>query len=265
MGRRKKFNVYDYVDHVMCCHYIPNGRFEHVKNEMKYLNIDVNNVDKFTFVYSYDKDFPIYNVIADEYRKIYYKTCNERLPYSDLFDKHAFDVILTHYKAFKIAQAKGWERVLIFEDDVRMLKDIKIIQDIFNDMDLNNDLIILDPSAQHSLIFTKNLMEIKKKIDVYTFINGSSKYFYNATAHHTIDFFSAAFNIYNQKAIKTYVDLWEKLFMFSCDEYFCLSCYPEKIKLGIARYPVCQTDLEMRDNLVSRFFIDNLTNDNFRE
>lgn len=256
------FNIYDYVDHVMCINYINNGRFDDLKNEMSYLNIDVNNVDKFTFVYSYDKDFPFYNFIANYYENLYVKTAAENLPFFNTFNKHAFDVIMTHYKAFKIAQAKGWERVLILEDDIKMLNDLNKIQDIFNDIDMNNDLIILDPSAEISTIFNPNFYEVMEK---YPFIKSHTKYFYNAVPHAKMDFFSAAFNIYNQKAINTYLYLWENVFMFSCDEYFCLSCSKTDLNIGIVRYPVCQTIDEMKVNLIRRFFINDLTNDNFRK
>ena len=74
-----------------------------------------------------------------------------KLPYSNIIRNYTYiSVILGHYYCIRQAYTKGYERILILEDDVRFLKDLNLIQQILQNKPKDGNIILYDKSIPDS-------------------------------------------------------------------------------------------------------------------
>lgn len=116
---------WDIFDHIYCIHYLGNrGREEGMETEFK--RVGLWNHPKFS----------VWETVRTEYETRYLKW------------NHAgvINLALQTLKIMLTAKAKGYKRILIFEDDIRMLKDTGLVSEIFANTPDSN-IVVYDKLA----------------------------------------------------------------------------------------------------------------------
>ena len=129
-----------YVNHIFCITYLQNNRLDSIKKVFSNIGIDTNDNSFFSFVYDYEHC--IFSEQYNEMKKLSFDFFNRhtffkgnRLNYNE--HEYLYYVALKVYGVLKIAQYFKYDRIIIFEDDIRFLKDIDYIK---NNLDLINTL-----------------------------------------------------------------------------------------------------------------------------
>ena len=122
----------EYIDYIYCMNYMPDNRINNISSTLQNIGIDIYDNRFFSFIYDCE-----HKMFLDEYdlmRKKSFKFYDEHKFYesenlycNENFD-YVFDVALTTYKVLKTAQYFNYKRIIIFEDDVVFLKDLKYIK-----------------------------------------------------------------------------------------------------------------------------------------
>ena len=126
---------WDMFDHIYCIHYLGNrGREEGMRNE--FTRVGLWNHPKFS----------VWEAVRTVYEERY------------LNWNHAgvINLALQTLKIMLTAKAKGYKRILIWEDDVRMLKDTGLMAEIFANTP-DTDIVVYDKLA---FIFPPKMQDI---------------------------------------------------------------------------------------------------------
>ena len=113
-----KIDFSKYVDHIFCVHYLPNNRLENISKQFDYIGIDIHNNNLFSFEYGIENQ-----LFADQI-KDYCNKYNKLFKGAFNYQRYMFEVGLNIYHILKIAQYKKYKRIIIFEDDIKFLKDL---------------------------------------------------------------------------------------------------------------------------------------------
>ena len=117
-----KIDFSKYVDHIFCIHYLPNNRLENISKQFDYIGIDIHNNSLFSFEYG------IENQLFVDQIKDYCNRYNELFQGVFYYQPYLFDIGIKIYHILKIAQYKKYKRIIIFEDDIKFLKDLDYIK-----------------------------------------------------------------------------------------------------------------------------------------
>lgn len=110
-------------DKIYCINFLESKeRREFQKKQFEYLGLDVE----------------FFNAI--DYGKII-KPHILKINRSELIEPRIFGCAMSHYSCIKQAQLLGYESVLILEDDVCFLKDVKLLEKYFNNLPKDWDYI----------------------------------------------------------------------------------------------------------------------------
>lgn len=119
-----------YANHIFCMTYLPSNRLESIKKVFSNIGIDMNDTSFFSFIYDYEHC--IFSEQHNEMKNMTFDFFNNhtmwegnRLNYDQ--QAYIYYVALTTYRTLKIAQYFNYDRIIIFEDDIRFLKDIDYI------------------------------------------------------------------------------------------------------------------------------------------
>ena len=124
-----------YTDYIFCLHYLNNDRLNEITKTLTDINIDVNDSSFFSFIY--DIDHCIFKDQMQSMKEEAFNLFNEKAKYYKLpinnpkFD-YVFYIALNIYKTLKIAQYFKYDRIIIFEDDIKFLKDTNYIINAMN-------------------------------------------------------------------------------------------------------------------------------------
>lgn len=121
-------------DKVYCIHYLPfEERFGNIKSELERIGIDTES-KKFAWKLTFDSPFYMYFF------------CN---PYFPIVKNNRFffdgnmKCTLAHYEIYKEAVGMGYERILVFEDDMVCLRDTSFIEKALSEMP-DYDIVLFD-------------------------------------------------------------------------------------------------------------------------
>ena len=129
-----------YANHIFCISYLQNNRLDSIKKVFSNIGIDTNDNSLFSFIYDYEHC--IFSEHHNEMKKLSFDFFNNHIMWEGNclnYDKHEYlyYLALTTYRVLKIAQYFKYDRIIIFEDDIRFLKDIDYIK---NNLELINTL-----------------------------------------------------------------------------------------------------------------------------
>ena len=131
-----------YVDYIYCLNYLPNGRTESLENKLLNVGIDPSN-NKFIYFFNDVEHI----ICSNEEQQLIYRT-KSFFAYNlftkiQIFDQETkYEIIVGYntYKVLKMAQYMGYERIMIFEDDIVFHKDHNFIienLEIINNLDFD--------------------------------------------------------------------------------------------------------------------------------
>lgn len=119
-------------DKIYCIHYLPStSRLTYITNELERVGILQSGV----FEWKNTTDSPFYKLLQPHITTTY-----ESMKY----DINAFKTALMHYEVWRDALGRGFNRVLILENDVAFLRDLAKLEDALRDFPLNADVVLLD-------------------------------------------------------------------------------------------------------------------------
>ena len=124
-------------DKIICLHLVEDiNRYNSIIDQIKYFGIE----DKFEFWYTCKKS-PITNQIGNNMNNLkdgYYESIKRKNP--DVYG-NVFDCAYNHYNIIKTAYLRGFNNVLIIEDDILFNKDKKILETLFNNIPQDYNII----------------------------------------------------------------------------------------------------------------------------
>ncbi len=100
--------------------------------------------DKYGFqnvIYTYTFNKPFYNNIENVYTGLLSPVYDEIYKYDKTIYNRVFDVAYNHYCIIKSAYKRNIKSILIFEDDINFIVDKQIVQEIFNLIPNDYDII----------------------------------------------------------------------------------------------------------------------------
>ena len=142
-------NWYNYFDKIYCLFYTPYiKRKQLMQFQLDRVGILNSNIFEwyYTFGNKIDKDFNQY---------IHDKKCKNDWIIN-------VSITLGHYKIIRDAYYKGYNKILILEDDIRFLKDLNKIKQILDNRPQNINVIMYD-----KFIFNYNMLKQFKPINDY--------------------------------------------------------------------------------------------------
>ena len=124
-----------YVDYIFCLQYLHNNRLNEITKTLTNLGINVYDSKFFSFVYDFE-----HCIFMNQYQNMKeesFNFFNENKYYEGShldINQHNYIFYLgfNTYRALKIAQYFNYDRIIIFEDDIKFLKDINYIIDAMN-------------------------------------------------------------------------------------------------------------------------------------
>ena len=131
-------DFHKYTDYIYCLNYLPNGRTSVISK--KFNDIGINTNDSSFFYFNNDIEHIIgkneFESFANNSIVKYWLNLQTELDnnFEEAF-RYAFIVGYNTYRVLKIAQYMGYERIMIFEDDIIFHKDHEFIKsnlDIIN-------------------------------------------------------------------------------------------------------------------------------------
>jgi hypothetical protein len=119
-----------YVDHIFCLQYLHNNRLNEITKTLTNLGINVYDSKFFSFVYDYE-----HCIFMNQYQNMKeesFNFFNNNVYFEGSYlenDKHNYIFYLgfNTYRTLKIAQYFNYDRIIIFEDDIKFLKDTDYI------------------------------------------------------------------------------------------------------------------------------------------
>lgn len=151
-------------DKIICLHLVEDKkRYNSIINQVKYFGVE----DKFEFWYTCKKS-PITNLIGnnmDNLKDGYYENKIKTNP--NVYG-NVFDCAYNHYNIIKTAYLRGFNNILIIEDDILFNKDKNFLEILFNDIPQDYNII----KFYYSFDYNKfNISELK-------YVDKSYKQFY---------------------------------------------------------------------------------------
>ena len=126
-----------YADYIYCLNYLPNGRTKIMADRFNNIGIDIN--DSNFFYFNNDVEHIICkteeNMVMNRSMFHYGFEIPTYPDQADSNTKYAITVGYNTYRVLKMAQYMGYERIMIFEDDIVFHKDHEFIKsnlDIIN-------------------------------------------------------------------------------------------------------------------------------------
>lgn len=208
-------------DKVFILHLAENKeRYNHLKNECKRLNIE----DQVSIWWTCFK--PISNFIGEKIESLkhpyydYYKQFNK-----DVYGR-VFNCAFEHYNIIKTSYLRGYNNILILEDDFKFINDVYSIEYIFNNLPKDYDILKFYTSfiniINENTIFNINKDNIFfNKIDTY-------KEYYTSTLCYAL----------SRKGMKTIIDIYEQHLMPSDNIFLEINKNNIDLNIYINRY-VC--------------------------
>ena len=150
-------NFNSIFDHIYCLHYLPDSdRLPKLKSEFKRVGID-ENAENFSWVYDYPS--PLLDLIFEDDR------LNMSLAIRSSSRAYIKRVALKHYEITKDAYEKGYERILVLENDIRFHKDNEYILKMLTNMP-DTDIVMFDKmvasSFKESVKYKERVRELGK-------------------------------------------------------------------------------------------------------
>ena len=127
-------NWKEHFDHIYCLHYVKNeDRYERISKEFKRTGI----LDSGIFSWHMTVDSPLKDRM--------YSTLNVYADYASFFKLPGYaDLMFNHYIVMKEAISLNYNRILMFEDDIMLLKDIQQIEKTITNTPNNINIILYD-------------------------------------------------------------------------------------------------------------------------
>ena len=131
-----KIDWKQYVDYIFCLHYLPNNRLNEITKTLTNIGINVNDSKFFSFAYDYEHC--IFKNQYEEMNNMSSDFIRLNSSWGDIvFDDnnnlgHGFYIGLITYRILKIAQYFNYDRIIIFEDDIKFIKDTDYIVKAMN-------------------------------------------------------------------------------------------------------------------------------------
>ena len=133
--KMKEISLSNAFDHIYCLHYLPaTDRLPKLKEELKRVGID-ENADYFSWVYDYPS--PLLDLVYTD------KRLNMHTALKSSSREYIKRVSMKHYEITKDAFAKGYERILVLENDVRFHRDLDYVKKMLLNIP-NSDVIMFD-------------------------------------------------------------------------------------------------------------------------
>ena len=196
-----KIDFSKYVDYIFCVNYLPNNRLKTISEQISYLGININDSRLFSF------EFGIENKLFEENIEKYVKEFDIKFVDSFKYQRYMFEVGLNIYHILKIAQYKKYKRIIIFEDDIKVLKDLDYIEQALNYIcNIDADYVHCDPNYSRmyrgieSYLLNNNLIE---PVD--------NPYFYKLIySYWGMCVYDSGFMILSERSINRLIELFEK-------------------------------------------------------
>ena len=207
-----------YVDKIYAVHFLNSkNNYNDFINELK--RVDIYSSDIFEIFEGIPSS--LINKLADQANDV--SGC-----INSIDGLHSiYNMLFNHYFVIKKAYIKGYDKILVLEDDICFLKDINKITQILDNYiylleDENTPAILLGNSSSYD---TNNTIYADKKYndDIVELIN---KYA-----------FGTGFNIYNRGAMKQLIDFVESGNCCIIDQYWII--YNDLLKLYVTPKHLC--------------------------
>ena len=180
-----RINWNNYVDHIFCIHKIEyDYRYNDLIETLKYA--DVLNSMIFDFIYDYDDNYKFKNA----YECLFYN----------------------HYLAAKYCVKFNWNKILVFEDDIRILKNKNIIIEYLDNLYNNFDICLFD----YQIPFEK-IGDIDNDIKINNYYSKYKK------------MYSAAAYIISNTAAKKFVYDYENIMTYELNDFYFNKTFKNKI------------------------------------
>lgn len=147
MKKRKSF-LYNYVDYIWCVHDLAREeRLENLDKQFDFLGIDVNDSSKFSFMYSI-----IYDAIFEKEYQFYIRTYELArskgyiMNTGNNLNHNLVSFAYNIYKIFKISLAKGYKKILVFENDILSYSDKKVMKKYLDNIPEDANCVSLSSS-----------------------------------------------------------------------------------------------------------------------
>lgn len=128
---KTKIDWHSYFDKIICVHYLPyTDRIDIVKAELQRIGIPDNMIE-----FSYTYNTPYLNILWGTLSNSNLTNC---------INTAAASCAIGHYNAIKIAYGSGCKRVLIIEDDICFLKNLKNIKETLDNIPEDADVVLFD-------------------------------------------------------------------------------------------------------------------------
>lgn len=163
-------------------------------------------ITNFEFIYGIDPIFSNINEIKLYDKWLMYEPYKWRKELKEAnntneYYKHHISVLLAHISAWQISLAEGYNKILVFEDDVKFIEDKEKIIETFKNYPKDADIVhygyikLLDHQDGYNEKYDETFSKTNKQID------GTQCY-----------------SIYNQETLKKFID-YQK-FIFSATDQF---------------------------------------------
>lgn len=225
----------NYVDHIFCITYLPNGKLNKISNTLSNIGININDSKFFSFLYDYE-----HCIFKDQYqimKSMSFDTFNKKRYFENSFldnDKqdYVFYVGMNTYRILKISQYFNYDRIIIFEDDIIFLKDINYIINALDFVNKQNDFDL----CLCQTTYVDAYHGIKKYLQVCA--NDLGNDFFMKTSE-PIGVYGGSFVILSKEGIDKIINYYEHYNMAVCID--SLDSLRDKIELRtlFALKPLC--------------------------
>lgn len=199
-----------HFDHIFCLHYVGHSdRYIRISKEFERVGILGSGI------------FSWHMAVDSPFKRKMYKTLPVNSAYLSYFSDYKYaDIMLNHYYVMKEALAFGYKKILVFENDICMLKDTSLIEKTLDNAPKDANIVLYDyfeykSDNKHSAI--GDFIRLK-----------NDKSIYHSGAMYLMD--TLALSTYVQTIEKQFYaidDLWNK---FDKDTY---KIYISEVPLGI--------------------------------
>lgn len=174
-------------DRIICLHYIPyEERLEPLKQELKRVGI----LDSPKFEWKLTFDSPL---LHNLYKNFPNKCVTQGL----------FNCAVGHYEVWKTCEMMRYKKVLILEDDVRFLKNVKRVHEIFADTPAEYDYILYDRYAHSNKVIDETVADRYND----NFANHKQVSQFESNGCYAMSYDALYFNVVCQEQKMTYADV----------------------------------------------------------
>lgn len=151
-----KGSFWNIFDKIICIHYLPyQDRLENIKTEL--LRVGILELPQFEWYFTVDNEY---------YQDILNGIDKNKLGYNENFQtyyvtKKNINYTLDSFSLLKMLKIRGFQRVLIIEDDLCMIDNLNLIKDIISSIPMDFDFINFDP------LFLKKSKDDFSKYDAF--------------------------------------------------------------------------------------------------